>query len=128
MKCPIPAELDWVTERSKCTLANMFERLREDIAKDVDTRNALKCDAATFDISSDSDRFVVGRSAAGETARTATFIRRDRIIAVKWDSRPGFEAGVSLCDDGACRLSIDGSPLELWQVRRRALEPLFFGK
>jgi hypothetical protein len=37
-----------------------------------------------------------------------------------------FFAGLTLNDDGECRLVVDEQQLDLWQVLRRALEPLLF--
>lgn len=38
-----------------------------------------------------------------------------------------FEATITLNDEGECRLKINGLERETWQVRRTALERLFFG-
>ena len=38
----VNAEFDWVTERSLCSLARVFERLGLEIQQDVDTRNAMR--------------------------------------------------------------------------------------
>jgi len=37
-----------------------------------------------------------------------------------------FEAKASLGFEGRCRYEVEGQPLELWQVSRKALEDLFF--
>ena len=40
--------------------------------------------------------------------------------------KPLFEAKPGLNHDGECLLEVDGNPLKLWQVSRKALEGLFF--
>lgn len=40
---------------------------------------------------------------------------------------PLFTASVRMGDDGKCRLVIGDEEVKLWQVSKRALEPLFFG-
>jgi hypothetical protein len=37
-----------------------------------------------------------------------------------------FKAFPTVCNDGECRLKVDGQERELWQVRKQALEGLFF--
>ena len=39
---------------------------------------------------------------------------------------PMFKAVARLQDDGRCRLEVDGAPVHVWQVSKRALEGLFF--
>jgi hypothetical protein len=39
---------------------------------------------------------------------------------------PLFTARPYLGEDGECMLEVDGQPLKWWQVRRKALENLFF--
>ncbi len=125
MKSPIPAAADWVTERSKCTPAQLFVCLGMEVEKDVEIRNAIG-GAAKFDFTSDGDRFVVGRTAAGQPPQAVTFTLRERGVTITSPATLAIELSTSLCDDGICRLCIHGMPLELWQVRRRSLERLFF--
>jgi hypothetical protein len=37
-----------------------------------------------------------------------------------------FDATVTLSDDGECRFMVDGAEREFWQLRKRALEDLFY--
>jgi hypothetical protein len=51
------------------------------------------------------------------------------VVDMETKGKPGrvlFEARAALGFEGRCRYEIDGQPLELWQISRRALEDLFF--
>ena len=37
-----------------------------------------------------------------------------------------FEVTLTFADEGECRLNVNGEDREFWQVRRMALEELFF--
>lgn len=40
--------VDWVTARAGCTAQNMFLKIREEVRRDVDTRNNLRPQGAAF--------------------------------------------------------------------------------
>jgi hypothetical protein len=59
------------------------------------------------------------------TWRVDFLIKEDRIViegfGVNLTASPGLNTG------GVCTLIVNGTELELWQVRRLALDRLFFG-
>jgi len=50
------------------------------------------------------------------------------IVISDQDGNTIFEAVATLNDEGECRLKVTGQEKELWQVRKMALEELFFKK
>lgn len=130
------AGFDWVTARSECSLKRVFMILAEVIDSDVKAANELKIQRTQFAVNRDgADKVIVIRSRqmGGEEIDTVTFqLRGDRIVVYPADARgprpPLFSASASLNQDGECFVEVDGQPLKLWQVSRKALEDLFFGE
>jgi hypothetical protein len=54
------------------------------------------------------------------------FRRGLKTIEVSGDGIKAFEATPTVNDEGKCRLKVNGIEREFWQVRRMALEKLFF--
>jgi hypothetical protein len=70
---------------------------------------------------------VVGFSARGDGHPTVRFtLTDDEIEVLGHGVNVKFTARLTLNDDGECRFLIGSTELDLWQVLRRALEPLFF--
>ncbi|MFP5276083.1 MAG: hypothetical protein ACLGPM_03125 [Acidobacteriota bacterium] len=124
----IPRELDWVKERAACTLERMFALLHESVTEDIKRINTIR----KFP---ESDGFEISPSNDGKafTVKRAQAIKPVVIFSIESDciSVTGLEGAtqeyrISLCDDGRCKLIEHGVPLEQWQVRRAALEALFF--
>jgi hypothetical protein len=109
-----------------------FNRLYLEVNEDVEIRNSLLPPGAGHRFnpptaSSDGNRFTVAVSGKIALNRPITFRLRESDIAVlNGDDKPMFTATVTISDDGECRLRVGGQELEFWQVRRRALEHLFF--
>lgn len=128
-----PSDFDWVTEREKCSLKEVFEALRLGIREDVDTRNST--------LSDDPDTATLKIAEAAGTIRVywhdvyspslsqkfAEFALKKQNITVTNQDGVLFEAFVGLNDEGDCKVKISGKELDVWQVRRRALEQLMFG-
>lgn len=119
-------ETDWVTARSKCTLHTLFEQLKTGVERDTETRHAIPGEASGFRFVANGRTFFVAMN-CDDVRHTVKFQLGRKTIAVTLDDEPLLEGEAMFCDDGICRLSVDGVPLELWQFRRRALERLFFG-
>ena len=124
----IPKELDWVRVRSGCSLALVFDALREQVQKDVEIRNELmgrhqpRCSVQSW-----NQDFAVLYGDGGGTRSVVFFLGKNSIQIKGGSMTLLFEATLTLNDAGECKLMVDGKELELWQVRKRALENLFFG-
>ena len=126
-------DFDWVTAQAGCSAALLFARLQAAVAKDVERRNAL-ADAAQrwqFELHhEDDDRFEVTRTGARfSTARSAvvTFERVGPRINVSGDGvEVDFTIVVGLNPTGECRYFVGEAEFPGWEVRKMALDGLFF--
>jgi hypothetical protein len=123
-----PENFDWVTARSNCSLVVVFEKLKHQIGVDVQTRNALRPVGLHYafrlvDNGSNTFAVLVESNFANPAVRFT--LDADKISIAASDG-PKCEASVTLCDDGECRLKIANQTYDLWQVRKMALEELFF--
>jgi hypothetical protein len=129
MEMDVPETQDWVSCRAKCSLPSMFALLSEVIDSDVKAANANKLGDFRVSTPTDFKRVVIRE---GESPRGVVFELTRTEITVRDTSpsgpakHPTFFAAATLGVDGKCRLSIDGASMELWQISKRALEPLFF--
>ena len=125
----IPRELDWVKERAGCTIKRMFSLLHQAVEEDVKNVNQTckfpEYYAFVIILSQDGESFSVRRA---ETTRPFVRFAIDRdIIKVSDDAGiRRLEYRIVLSDEGRCQLTENGTPLEQWQVRKTALEGLFF--
>jgi hypothetical protein len=112
----------------------MFERLRAGVKQDVDHRNALVGlnDGLRFEFSEDGEAFDVARLEGSRVtqAKVAALVRFERagprIHVRSEDVDVDFTAILSLDPAGHCRFVV-GEALDTdWEVRRMALELLFF--
>jgi hypothetical protein len=124
-----PDNFDWVSARNNCSAAVIFEKLRNLIADDVGTRNTQLQRGAPvfrFELINATRYTVVFENHMMHTHDSVSFVLKDGQISAVGTERDIFTATVTLCDDGECRLKIGDKPYDLWQVRRMALEELFF--
>ena len=125
----IPQELAWVERRAACNLAEVFHQLCMEIADDIIAINGLRPKELCFKQESLSDgSIVIGQPM--RTPRVTVMIGIvDREIMVRNQlKREEWSATVGLNDAGRCVLRLrNGSELETWQFRKKALEELFFG-
>ncbi len=123
-----PDNLDWVTERSSCSLPKVFSTLRSQIEADVKTRNSLRPEYSPYEFSLAEDiaEFKVILKAK-EVQQAVTFALTDHAIVVRDDQgKPMFEITLTFDDAGKCRLNVNAQERDFWQVRRMALEDLMF--
>jgi hypothetical protein len=129
----VPDDFNWVAAQSKCTAAAVFETLRLRVRDDVHRRNGLlgRNDGWTFEFSEDGDEFEVARAQAGRrdgaVLAVVSFARSGRRILVHSDDLDvDLTAIVTLDPSGACKLIVGEAMYSEWEVRRLALEQLFF--
>jgi len=129
-----PDEVDWVTAQAKCSAASMFERLRTRVREDVQRRNGLfdRNDGWKFEFHEEGDEFEVSRVvASGRTAPTVAalvgFARAGRRMHVQGEEIDvDFTAVVTVDVTGVCRFVVGEAMYSEWEIRRMALEQLFF--
>ena len=121
-------KFDWVTERSSCSLPKVFKTLRLQVEEDVKSRNALRPDNSPYEFSvaeNVGDFTVLLKSK--DLGQSVIFTLAEHSILVRDDKgNPLFTVTLTFTDEGKCRLNVNNQPRELWQVRRMALEELFF--
>ena len=129
---PIPTTLNWVQARADCTLAKMFKMLALGIEEDISIMKLtlLPGDHVVFYMVPATNRFSVVREAMGNIPIPITdsveFILSKDEITIQHNEHI-LQAHLTLNNEGVCKLKIGGNELEQWQVRRMALESLFFG-
>jgi hypothetical protein len=130
-----PDDFDWVGAQAKCSSQTMFTRLRTKVRDDVQSRNGVfdRQDGWRFEFyAEDDDAFEVSRvvpSGKGDTrvAALVRFEREGRRIHVQGeDIDVQFVAVVILDVAGQCRFAVGEALYADWEIRRMALELLFF--
>jgi hypothetical protein len=111
----------------------MFERLRTRVQEDVQKRNGLlgRTDGWRFEFESEDDAFevarVVGSGPRPDVTGIVTFERAGRRILIhSEDVDVDLTAVVTLDVNGSCRLVVGEAMYSDWELRRVALEQLFF--
>lgn len=119
---------DWVTERSSCSLPKVFKELSSQVQEDIKVRNGLRPANSPYEFSMTENvgEFTVLFRSEG-MGRSVIFTLAEHGILVRDDQgNPMFEVTLTFTDEGKCRLNVNEQERELWQVRRMALEGLFF--
>ena len=133
-------DFDWVAAQAKCSTQSMFEHLRTRVRADVQHRNGVldRGDLWRFEFHDEGDEFEVtrlvssgiGAQASGRTPRVTAsvrFVRDGRRIHVQGeDVDVEFVAVVTLDVTGQCRFAVGEAVYADWEIRRMALEQLFF--
>lgn len=116
-----------VKERAACTLEKVFRQLYDGVEEDVKVANATFQAGTLFQVvAADSKAFTVRR---GETIKPVVrfMLEEKRIVTSSDISNEELQFSVGLSDEGRCQLRQNGQEFEQWQVRKMALEGLFFG-
>jgi hypothetical protein len=128
-----PEELDWVNARADCELETAFQKLSEAVEEDVDLFHArLKPPSPSAVVFQKRDDFLVfpvfsvfRRMPAGTL--TVIFHQKTNQIEIEDSCGAQIRNATSLfTTNGRCKFLVGGEELEQWQLRRAALEAIFF--
>ena len=128
-----PDDFDWAAAQANCNAASMFVRLQAGVVQDVRRRNGLlaRNDGLTFEVYEDTREFAY-------TTRVVASGFRGSDAAVKFQHAcccihvhseevdVDFTAVVALDTTGVCRFVVGEAIYSEWEIRRMALEHLFF--
>jgi hypothetical protein len=95
---------------------------------DVKTRNALRPNNSPYEFSlkENGDEFTVILTAS-DAHKSIIFSLTGHAIEVRdFRGKELFDVTLTFNDEGECKLNVQEKELELWQVRRMALEELLF--
>ena len=127
-----PDDFNWVDAQANCNAASMFVRLQAGVVQDVRRRNGLlgRNDGLTFEVYEDTGEFEVTRVVApgsrGSDAAVKFQHAGRRIHVHSEDVDVDFTAVVALDTTGVCRFVVGEAIYSEWEIRRMALEHLFF--
>ena len=127
-------DFDWVSAQAKCSAAASFDRLRTKVRDDVLRRNGIfdRGSGWKFEFDEDGDAFEVVRTVTpGATSSNGSAVVRfervgSRIHVQGDDIDIDFTAVVALDANGQCRFVVGEAMYSDWEMRRMALELLFF--
>lgn len=124
----IPHELNWVEKRAACNIAEVFHQLCIEIGNDIIAINGIKYKERYFKQEFLRDGTVVIGQPNRIPRVTVSIGIADQQIMVQDQATPDkWAVRVGLNSEGRCVLKVeDGSELEMWQFRKKALENLFF--
>jgi hypothetical protein len=124
----VTTKSDWVTKRSSCSLPKIFKDLRVQVEEDVKTRNALRPENSPYEFSmvEKGNDFTVLLEAKDAHRSVLFTLAADAILVRDDKGNQMFDVTLAFSDDGECRLYVDKKECDVWQVRRLALEELFF--
>jgi hypothetical protein len=122
-------EFRWVTATARCSPFEVFKLLQkgaeQDVADRMESRKPNESVAFRLSIVR-QDCFMVLRDGP-RISSCIEFTWSESGIQVRGDENQLLlDASLTLNDDGECRLRIGKELLTFWQLRKRALEDLFF--
>jgi hypothetical protein len=121
---------DWVTAQAGCSVEQMFQKLLDGTRADVERRNAAtfgRTDGWRFEFHDDDDGFEVVRVAGSSRAAIVTFHREGARIEITGDGIDvQITAIVGINPHGDCRYYVGEAEYLGWEVRKQALDLLFF--
>jgi hypothetical protein len=136
----VPTSFDWVRGRAECSLYKVFKELLVGVREDVDTRNSIQPNHnPKWSVGAlSSNRFSVLReentNGCPVNSSVEFILAKDHLEIVDDDetspvsnTSPRLVATITLNNEGLCRLKVGDVELEQWQLRRMALESIFFG-
>ena len=122
---------DWVTAQAGCSAALMFHKLMDGAKADVDRRNGAtfgREDGWRFEVNEDENGFEVSRHAdSSKDSAFVTFEREGPRINISGDGVDvRITAVVGINAHGDCRYFVGEAEYLGWEVRKQALDQLFF--
>jgi hypothetical protein len=119
---------DWVTAQAGCSAASMFQKLMDGARADVERRNGAgfgRHDKWRFEFHQDGEVFEVTR--VGSRGAVVTFEREGPRININGDGIDVMmTAVVGINAAGDCRYYVGEAEYLGWEVRKLALDLLFF--
>jgi len=119
----------WVRARASCYPEHVFKQIEVGVQDDIDVVNSDRNleDPARFMLQKNSSGnfFTVYRT-VNRVMREVKFHLTKDGLHITTDAGEKIDATLTLNNYGQCRLKVKGEELEQWQVRRLALEGLFF--
>ena len=124
-------DFDWVTAQAGCSAAQMFQKLQDGTRADVERRNGAtfgRTDHWRFEFHEVEDGFEVIRLAGSpETGAVVAFqLEGPRITIIGDGVDVKMTAVVGINANGDCRYYIGEGEFLAWEVRKQALDQLFF--
>jgi hypothetical protein len=121
-------ELNWVEKRAACKAEEVFHQLCIEIQNDIIAINGIKYKELYFKQESLRDGTIVIGQPNRIPRMTVSIGIIDQQIVVQDQATPDrWRVRVGLNNEGRCVLKLeDGSELETWQFRKKALDALFF--
>jgi hypothetical protein len=129
----IPRELNWVEKRAACSVITVFKELLYGIENDVDTVNRVRQvpEILRFaaDMNTSGSSVAIGQRGPFRSGRVVIGPIGERLVVRDEKNQRQWSASVGLNAEGRCVLKLeDGTELEQWQFRKKALEDLLFGE
>jgi len=127
----LPEDFNWVKAYADCSVAQVFESLRSQVKRDVATREEIRDrrdSHYSFRFASEPWSFTA-LVEGNQVHRTVTFTLKDKKILIQNNDEKNplsLEISVGLNNDGLCVARINDQEYEFWQIRKKALEKLFF--
>ena len=123
---------DWVTAQAGCSAEQMFQKLQDGTRADVERRNGAtvgRDDGWRFEFHEDDEGFEVVRIAgSSKDSGAVTFQIDGPRISITGDGVDvRLTAIVGINAHGDCRYFIGELEFLGWEVRKQALDQLFFG-
>lgn len=122
-------DFDWVTERTKCSISVMFERLRLGVEHDIAVWERLPDrDPGRVVYDNQGHYFTVTKNGRPDAPRVAFRLGQNTITVdcAGGGKTTSFHVALTLNQNRECRFVVDAEELERWQLRQKALSPLFF--
>ncbi|HUQ86165.1 MAG TPA: hypothetical protein VM096_01320 [Vicinamibacterales bacterium] len=124
-------DFDWVTATAGCSAALMFQQLLDGTRADVERRKGAtfgRTDHWQFEFHADEESFEVVRVAgSSKDGAVVTFALEGPRITISGDGVDvQMTAVVGINPHGDCRYYIGEGEFLAWEVRKQALDQLFF--
>lgn len=125
-----PEKLDWVIKCADCELKEAFQKLGEAVEEDVNIYNSRfnlqGGRAVVFHTESISALFSVSRRTHAGTVNVVFHQKANEIEIQDEPGAQSLNAIPVLTTNGRCKFQVNGEDMEQWQLRRAALEAIFF--